>query len=935
MVQFIKQKIVRQKWLSLCLTLGISLLIATISCQPMFKEGSLNKLIQQMLLDSLQEHNEYPVVVGKSGSYETDETTTAQQILDMLATNQKEWEKSISYLPVVNSQTKLTIPEKVGVGSCATKGKPLEVTFVPGIEDHIQILKGEGFESQADADAGKFHCILSEKSMDKNNLVVGEKIRFENLRDAQGNHLEIVVSGIFKEKDREDLFWYEGPNDDEKDIYVSQALYDEILRRYEVKVTLIDHVVLFDYETLNGSMVDSLLTSVNRFAKKDDSFYITFGEILLDFVSRRSAVSVMLWVLELPILGMVLAFIYMVSGQIVESEQAEISTLKSRGFSRLFILWIYFARALVIAAFSLLIGIPMGYGLCKISASTTDFLTFDGMNMGLYRFVPSMLLYGFLAVFIAVLCVLLPVISRSNISIVEQKSNKHKNGKMLWERFYLDILLLILAVYLLYNFNQSLDQLRAKALYGSKLDPMIFLNTCLFMIAFGMFIFRLIHHLVKLVYRLGRKHWNPVSYTAFLQITRTFRKQTFVTVFMILTVSFGLFNANTARTINRNYEDRIYYTMGTDVIFQEKWEAKSYQDEKRDLKLRYIEPDYSKYQSLVEQGLCEHITKVMRYANTDAFTRSKVLNNVLVLGIDTKQFGETAFLKDSLNKEEHWFNKLNALAQKTNGVIISTNMAKAMELKVGDYVSVRGITYGKPDQEKEMSAKVVAITDVWPGYDRYYYKNGEEKERYLMVMNMAALIQKFEITPYEIWVDLKDEVTSQQVHDYLVEQQIPISSFDSISQQVQTMKASPEIQITNGMFTLSFLIALVLCSVGFLIYWITSLKQRELLMGVYRAMGLSVKSINQMLLYEHFFSTFLSVIAGGIVGGVTTLLFIRLFGVVYLPQKSNLDIYIYYEPADIMKLFATIVCMIIVCLIILRGQIKRMNITQALKLGED
>ena len=34
-------------WLSLCLVLGVSLLIATFCSQPMFKYGSLNKLLQQ------------------------------------------------------------------------------------------------------------------------------------------------------------------------------------------------------------------------------------------------------------------------------------------------------------------------------------------------------------------------------------------------------------------------------------------------------------------------------------------------------------------------------------------------------------------------------------------------------------------------------------------------------------------------------------------------------------------------------------------------------------------------------------------------------------------------------------------------------------------------------------------------------------------------
>ena len=47
---------------------------------------------------------------------------------------------------------------------------------------------------------------------------------------------------------------------------------------------------------------------------------------------------------------------------------------------------------------------------------------------------------------------------------------------------------------------------------------------------------------------------------------------------------------------------------------------------------------------------------------------------------------------------------------------------------------------------------------------------------------------------------------------------------------------SPMVQITNGMYTLGFLISLILCFVGFFIYWLRSIRQRQELFGIYRAM---------------------------------------------------------------------------------------------------
>ena len=49
----------------------------------------------------------------------------------------------------------------------------------------------------------------------------------------------------------------------------------------------------------------------------------------------------------------------------------------------------------------------------------------------------------------------------------------------------------------------------------------------------------------------------------------------------------------------------------------------------------------------------------------------------------------------------------------------------------------------------------------------------------------------------------------------------------------------------------------------------------------------------------------------------------------------NISIETYFEVGDMIKLFASLTIMIIVCMLVLRRQVKKLNITQAWKLGED
>lgn len=933
MLRFIREKIKNKLWLTVCLMLGIVFLVAAFCCQPMFKEGSLNKLLNQTFEKYIEENNRYPSMIGRSGSYQMEGTPSVSLIHDKIEEYQTIWSKYLTDIDVVSRQTILKLSEETSQGSYGSKGNYLSVSHMPDMLSHVQILKGTDYDSSSDA--AYYPCILSESVMDKYGLIVGETIDFVQWTDENGESLKLVVAGIFKEKDSTDLFWYKAPNKFEKEIFVGEDDFDEIIERYDVHTVYYEHVTLLDYEDIRNNNVDDVLYYLGQFRELDSNFVNTMQDMLNDFADERKSVDIMLWVLELPILGMVLAFIYMVSGQIIETERNEIAMLKSRGFSRVQVIVLYAVQSGILAIFGILFGVPLGYGLCKLSAETTDFLTFSGTDANLYRFVPIMLLYALIAALIGIIFILIPVIRYSNVSIVEHKSGYAQDKKMFWEKYFLDVLLLGLSLYLLYNFNQSIDNLRMKALSGSKMDPMIFLDTLLFILAFGLLTLRLMHYLVKLVYGIGRKKWKPAAYVSFLQITRTFGRQGFISVFMILTVAMGLFNANAARTINRNNEDRIVYECGADVVLQERWLSKAYRDSDLKIHYAYIEPDYLKYTTLIEEGVCDSVARVIRYDKTEASAGGKSVTDCMVMGINTKDFGETAYLKEELYGDNRWFNQLNAMGQKGNGAVISRNLAEALGIEEGNVVSFYGLDGGEVDTEQIMRCYVCAVVDAWPGYDQYYYEDGEQKERYLIVANYASMAKNFETTPYEIWCKLSKDVTADALYSKLQEKDIVIESYHSVQDDIYDMKNSPDIQITNGMFTLSFIIALVLCGVGFLIYWISSIRQRELLFGVYRAMGMSVTDVNHMLVNEHIFSTLLSVIAGGLVGMAATFLYIKLFGVVYLPEKHNLDIYIYFESGDIVKLFVVIAVMILICMLILRRLIRSMNITQALKLGEE
>ena len=69
MIKMIMKKIKNKTWLTMCLLLGMSFLVATFSCQPMFKAGSLDKLLDNMFDGYIEDNNEYPTTIGRTGLY--------------------------------------------------------------------------------------------------------------------------------------------------------------------------------------------------------------------------------------------------------------------------------------------------------------------------------------------------------------------------------------------------------------------------------------------------------------------------------------------------------------------------------------------------------------------------------------------------------------------------------------------------------------------------------------------------------------------------------------------------------------------------------------------------------------------------------------------------------------------------------------------------
>lgn len=942
MFRFVFRKMLNKKWLMAALLIGNILLVAIAAGSPMYTDAALQKMLTQTMTDYVVEKGRYPTtayLLGTvpPGAKETSSAMTdfrkedelAATMADQLGVPQK-WLVRNVFLDAAVIQ-----PEEVRSNF---QSKQVRIGTLAGLEDHAKILSGRLYEETND---DVIEVVVSQKGLISMNLMLDECFTIDKMTWEDGSPVRIRVVGIYEASSEDDHYWYKTPSDYNNELFMSRADFERMTGdmtglRYKLMGLWF---VMMDYESMSIDDVDNLLVQTEAYrvyhkSSTNVSYSDYYSSILTQYKDAENRIIVTLRILQIPIYALLAAFIFMVAGQIIGMEQSEISVLKSRGASKRQILGIYLLQSFLTALVSLLIGLPLASVVCQILGSANAFLEFVSRKALAVRYTKTVLIYAGTAAVVSMAAMVLPALRYARLTIVAQKQKKRKKSGSWLLRLLPGLVLLGVSLYGLYSFNGQKDILAQKVLAGEGLDPLLFLSSSLFIVSLGLIAIQLVHGFAWLVYRIGRKHWSPAMYSAFLTVLRTRNSQGTVIAFLVITLAIGIFNARTARTVNTNEEQRILYMAGPDIRVQEAWEDNREESAGPNanpaFKLTYTEPDYGKYLALHD---AEVVTRVIydRDASCSTNLPSTAYVDCLLMGINTKEFGQCVDFKTDL-LPTHWYNYLNAMAADPTAVLVSRNMKDMLGFNLGDSISYRTRDgFGS-------HGVIVGFVDYWPTFNpitTVVHDDGTTTEinNYLVVGHFAYMMNAWGAVPYQVWMKAKD--TTDFIYDFAADSGVRFTEFSDASAEMVALKNDPIFQGTNGILTLSFVVALAVCAVGFLIFWILSIRSRTLLLGIFRAMGMTMREVIGMLLGEQFFISFVS-IAIGIGGGILTAkLYVPLVQIAYANADTVIPMEIISRADDMTKLLCVVAAMVILCMAVLGVLISKIRISRALKLGED
>ena len=941
MLRFVIRKMLSKKWMILSLLIGNILLISIAAGNPMYTHAVFQRTITKNLESYLNTKNAYPGLINFKIKSQTDELSRVREHAAVAEGMPEAF--GVEALHTITHYSTIKSAADLEVVRDDAEDQRLSISSLSDLDQHIDLVAGRMFSTEPDEN-GVYDAILSEKAIINQNLMLEDVLIFSQIVDENGEPLRVRVAGVFTNSSDEDIYWVRTPSSYQDTLFIAPEAFEKRFLSTEELPWLVNGTwyVLLDYTAMRGENVEKMLAVADGYRDRFNgnavrAYNDNFSDIFAAYITTTQKVQVTLWVLQVPIFMLLAAFIFMVSRQMLEIEQNEIAVIKSRGAGKMQIFGIYLTQSLLISIIAFAAGIPLGMYLCQVLGSANAFLEFVRRSSLPMEVTTEALIYAGAASLLSICAMVLPALRYARTGIVNAKRQKHrKTGMPMWQKMGLDVILLLVALYGLYSFNGQKEILSARVLEGASLDPLLFLSSSLFMIGCGLLAVRIVPLVVWFIYRLFRRWWSPAMYASFLHVLRTRSSQSFIMVFLIMTIALGVFNAQAARTINQNAEDNLFYTIGADVVLQEKWDstesaggADSEESYASSAEVVYFEPDFGRFEGLEE---AEAVTRVFvsKTANVSAGGGSNI-KNVQLMGIHTKEFGEVAWYKDSLS-DVHWYHYLNAMAQNSRAVLVSRNFADKHGYELGDSITYRN------NSSDSLRGVIYGFVDYFPGWAPVTYARGanglyEEKESYLIVAHLSQLQSSLGVLPYQVWIKNKD--SSAYLYDFAETSSKGFSTFRDAKAELIEKKNDPILQGTNGILTVGFIVVLMLCSVGFLIFWILSIQSRSLLFGIFRAMGMTMREVFTMLINEQVFISGLSIAIGALVGHLTAKFYMPLIQLAYAASDNALPLELISHSTDSIRLFAVIGAVMLVCMFILGALISRMKVTQALKLGED
>jgi putative ABC transport system permease protein len=794
------------------------------------------------------------------------------------------------------------------------------VAWQSDLMQHVKIVQGEGIKEQLTPAGQDIPVVMNQTTADELHLTVGDRLIYSDVEQYNPQGVIVKIVGLWVPTDPNDSYWLYDPYLFNNVLFSSnQDLFGRIFTKLPKAPHEFSWYAIFDpnaIHTVNESRVLSGLQFLNtrsNILMTGVTEYPALMTTLSEFQERAFLLNLLLFVLSVPMVVVVLYYIATSVGMIVDRQRNEIALLKSRGASTFQIIGIYLTEGILLGILAMIVGPIIGMGVAELIGDSYGFLLFAQRPPLPLWLDQQTIQYAVGAVVLSVLASLLPAIGAARHSIVSYKQGLARSTQLpLWQRFFVDFLLLAISGYgyRLLSQNQSIITV-GQATNGAQqqklfIDPLTLLVPSVAIFGAALLFLRIFPLLSAGISRVANTFAGAPTVLALRQISRTPRAYSSLILLLTMTLALGAFSASAAHTIDRNFSEQVYYKEPADLTT---WEAWDYDDTLG----VFNAPPVTSHQ----------VKGVEAYSTWNDYTvipqNSKSQDKAQLVAIDRLTYPHVTwwrndFAHDSLG------GLMNALAVSPQAILVQQSFLDQYQLHVGDTVTLIF----------DQTPVDFYIADTINEFPTLYPNNG-----YIFVANLDYIYDAIGQSPYHVWYKLNPNVRVADVINELRNNGVKVINIQNSQLDVNADRLDPQRTGLFGVLSIGFCVAALLTVLGFFLYSFLSFERRLLQMGILRAMGLTVRQLFSMLMFEQIYLIALGVAVGTGLGVYAGKLFIPFFQVSTGFQNAIPPFVVEVAWGDVLRIYVILGLMLSVGLISTGVLITRMKLYRTVKLGEE
>jgi len=934
-----------QRVLMACLGAGLIAAVALSASIPLYADAAQSRVLQAALAGKGDRRPPFAFLFRYIGAWhgavEWDAYTPADTYLTTQAAAALDLPLTAAVRHVRTENLSLFADTGAAAAGAYDRRQPLawaSIGFISGLADHIELIEGQ-FPPEAGADTAVVDVLISRALAEKLGVQAGE--RYVLFGRTDGARVPIRVAGVWQPRNAADPFWFYEPRAFDEELLTPEATFrDRLAPTLRGEVGQAVWYLIFDGQGLRAGEVGVFLARLTALQTRlagllpDIGLDASPADALRGYRQTSQTLILQLTAFSLPLLGLVLYFVGLTGGMVVRRQQGEIAILRSRGASAGQVLAIYAVERLLLGLPAVSLGLLLGRGLAQLLGGVRTFLDPGLLAAGPRLPVllsPTGAYFALAAVGAGAAAGLLPALAASRHTIITYKATQARTLRPpLWQRTFLDVILLLVPLYGYYVLQRQ-GALALPGLSGAGADPfsnpLLFLTPALFCFALALLCIRLYPLVMAGLAALADRLPGVAPLLALRQLARAPAQYTGPLALLILALSLATFTASMALTLDTSLLDQAYYRAGADLRLAELGESTTdaptagpglgtqaaASANRADAQWLFL--------PVSEHLQVPGVAAAARVGNFTAMARPGDRMEVgRLLGVDRADFARVAYFRPDFAGGESLGALMNGLALAPDRLLVSRTFLARYGLGVGDRIR---LTVQVADQTADAEFMVAGALDLFP---TTYPTDGP-----VFVANLDYLFEQLGgLYPYDVWLRLAPDADPSQVITGVRELGVQVVTGQDARGLIAAEQGRPARQGVLGILSAGFVAAAGLTVLGFLLYAVTSFRQRFIELGMLRALGLSAGQMAAFLTIEQAAVVFIGGTAGTAVGLAASRLFIPFLQVG--PQTPSFVVRIAW--GELGGVYAVFGAMFAVAVGVLVWLLVRMRLFEAVKLGE-